>query len=47
MGDFPDIINMFMTWLMGLCTGMGIGAAIASVRHQKEMYADLLQVEQE
>jgi len=46
MNTLPDIINMIIMWAMGMCTGIGIGTAIASVRLQKQHNAEMLEAEQ-
>lgn len=46
MGELPEIINMIVMWGIGLCTGIGIGAAITTVRLQKQYNADMIEAEQ-
>jgi hypothetical protein len=43
---FTELMYMIVIWAMGMCTGMGIGTAIASVRLQKQHYAEMYEVEQ-
>ena len=43
---FTEIMYLLIVWAMGMCTGMGIGAAMASVRLQKQHNAERLEAEQ-